>query len=286
MNKYLVFILVFIVVIPVLALQWVGYSLPHCIEKNTTCYEYMYLIRIFTFYFLFVGGFFLISYLRVLGSTQQKVSFVNQVSHELKTPITNMMLYVDLLKDRLDGDMDALKKLEVLDLESRRLERLVSNILTFSYGDDVRLVKKDEDVDALLEQIVESFRPLLEQVDLKVVLELKAGQAKIDKSVIEQVLANLISNAEKYASSGTTLTIKAFKRDSSIFIHVCDDGPGIPENLREEVFAPFARGDDRLVEGVSGIGIGLTLSANLMQAHGGHLKLMESNKGTCFEVMF
>ncbi len=286
MNKHLVFILVFIVIVPVFALHGVGYSLQNCIEQNSSCYEYMYLIRIFTFYFIFVGGYFLISYLRVLGSTQQKVSFVNQVSHELKTPLTNMMLYIDLLKDRLDGDAKACDQLDILEQESKRLERLVRNILTFSYGEDVRLVKKDENIETLIEEITESFRPLLRQAGLSVVMDCQAGQAKFDKTVIEQVLANLISNAQKYASTGTTLTIKAFNKDDTVFIHVCDDGPGIAPDLREKVFSPFARGDDRLVEGVSGIGIGLTLSANLMQAHGGHLKLLESDKGTCFEVKF
>lgn len=285
MNKHLLFILIFIIIVPIGAINWAGYVLIQ--NESHNYFQYLFLIKVVTIYFLCIGGYFLISHLRAIGSAKQKVSFVNQVSHELKTPLTNLRLYIDLLKNTLaDDDLASLEKVEILELESTRLERLVHNILMFSYGERLTLNKKTEDIDGLIIQIVDSFRPLFDRKDIEIQLDCKAGSAEVDSSVLEQVLVNLIGNVGKYAATGNFINIKARKKDGQVSIIVQDDGSGIPKHMRGSVFKPFSRGDDRLTEGVSGIGIGLTLCVNLMEAHGGKLELRDSDNGTCFEVIF
>ena len=284
MNKHLIFILVFIIIVPIGTINWVGHALIQ--GEQLQHFQYIGLMKAFTIYFLCVGGYFLIKHLRILGSTTQKVTFVNQVSHELKTPLTNLRLYVDLLRNDLADNDNALKKIDVLEQESMRLQRLVRNILMFSYGERLSLNKTTEDIDALITKSVESFRPSFDQKNIEIQLDCKAGNADADRTILEQVLVNLIGNVEKYAAEGKLINIKARQKDGQVSITIQDDGPGIPDNMKKAVFKPFSRGDDRLTEGVSGIGIGLTLCVNLMEAHRGKLELKESDHGTCFEVTF
>lgn len=286
MNKQLIFILVFIIIIPVAVINGFGYTYTHSENPSPEYFKYLAMVKIVTVYFLCVGGFFLITHLRALGSTTQKVSFINQVSHELKTPLTNLQLYIDLLKEDLSEEPSALKKVAVLEQESARLNRLVHNILMFSYGERLTLNKQDEDIDALVTNVVDGFRPLFGQNGTRIELDCNVGTASVDRTVLEQVLVNLISNVEKYAPDGEFLKIAARKAEGQTIITVQDDGPGIPDDMKQTIFQPFSRGDDRLTEGVSGIGIGLTLSVNLMDAHGGTLRLKDTDHGTCFEVIF
>ena len=207
MNKHLIFILVFIIVIPIGAINWVGYTLGKCNSDSAQCsyneyfmekdtegeqLRYVYLIKIINFYFIFVGGYFLVTHLKWIGSTKQKVSFINQVSHELKTPLTNIRLYLDLLKSRLVNDEGSLNKIDILEQESKRLEHLVHNILLFSYGERLEIKPKTENVDKLITQSVESFRPLFNQKGIEIQLDCEAGEAIVDRGVLEQVLVNLI----------------------------------------------------------------------------------------------
>tara|TARA_R110001592_G_scaffold3525_24_gene20076 strand:+ start:3913 stop:4812 length:900 start_codon:yes stop_codon:yes gene_type:complete len=299
MNKHLLFILVFIIIIPIILMNGIGYTLIQCASDcfqgallNTgenpdlSRFYYLAMMKALSIYFLCVGGYFLIAHLRLVGSTKQKVSFINQVSHELKTPLTNLRLYIDLLKNELADDSNALKKIGILEQESTRLDRLVRNILLFSYGQRLTLNRQDEDIDALITRVAQSFRPLFDQQAIEIQLDCQAGHASVDRGVLEQVLVNLIGNVEKYASDGDFINITARKKEGQVSITVQDDGPGIPDHMKAHVFQPFVRGDDRLTEGVSGIGIGLTLCVNLMEAHNGVLRLKESDHGTCFEVIF
>ncbi len=286
MNKQLIFILVFIIIIPIAAINGIGHVFIHSDTPSPLQIKYLALIKIMTVYFLCVGGFFLIAHLRALGSATQKVSFINQVSHELKTPLTNLQLYIDLLKEDVSDQSSALKKVAILEQESARLNRLVHNIQMFTHGERLSLSKKEEDIDALVTGVADGFRPLFDQNGTELQLECSAGTANADRAVLEQVLVNLISNVEKYAPDGKFLKISAYQDEGQTIITMQDDGPGIPYDLKETIFQPFSRGDDRLSEGVSGIGIGLTLSVNLMDAHGGTLRLKDTNHGTCFEVIF
>ena len=282
MNKHLLFILVFIIIIPIILMNGIGYTLIQCASDcfqgallNTgenpdlSRFYYLAMMKALSIYFLCVGGYFLIAHLRLVGSTKQKVSFINQV-----------------LKNELADDSNALKKIGILEQESTRLDRLVRNILLFSYGQRLTLNRQDEDIDALITRVAQSFRPLFDQQAIEIQLDCQAGHASVDRGVLEQVLVNLIGNVEKYASDGDFINITARKKEGQVSITVQDDGPGIPDHMKAHVFQPFVRGDDRLTEGVSGIGIGLTLCVNLMEAHNGVLRLKESDHGTCFEVIF
>lgn len=213
---------------------------------------------------------------------QQRVSFVNQVSHELKTPLTNIRMYAEMLENYLEcEDSKAHDYAEVIASESQRLSRLIENVLNFSKAQNGRLSINTRpcDVDVLIHALVDTYRPLLAEKGMTLFYSSKLDiQPALDSEVVEQILINLLSNAEKYATSGDTVCITADIQDNDLFIRVIDYGPGIDERLQERIFESFYRVSSRLSDGVSGTGIGLNIARQMARLHGGDLYL-ENHQG-------
>ncbi len=220
-----------------------------------------------------------------MTEARKKVNFVNQVSHELKTPLTNIRMYAELLDNHMQEDDNAVKKLSIIQSECQRLSQLINNVLSFSNQNSMSLKIERQNVDALVQQIVESFRPVFNVKGIAVKLDLNAGECSFDRNTLEQVLINLINNVEKYAADGKLLEIKTWQAQGKTHIQVKDNGTGIPLLLRTRIFEPFFRAHDSITEGVSGTGIGLSLAKDLMRRSGGDLRLVDQKQGACFEVI-
>lgn len=245
---------------------------------------------------LFAGLMALAFYLsREIGrqtrEARQRVNFVNQVSHELKTPLTNIRMYADLLDQDLqrieaEEDQRATAHLAVITSESSRLSRLINNVLTFA-----RLNRntnparsQSSSVDRIIREVVEQFRPSLEQLDIEVTLNLGADQqVTVDVDSLEQILGNLISNVEKYAAGGKHLRISSRHQQGGTQIDIADAGPGIPPTFAKRVFEPFERASDH-IEAATGTGIGLAIAKGLARRCGGYLVLNESAVGASFRL--
>lgn len=224
---------------------------------------------------------------RNLREAGQRVSFVNQVSHELKTPLTNLRLYADLLQSRLpEQSLQAREYLEIISSEAERLGRMIHNVLTFSRKDrrdrpQCRLTDWDE----VCEAVIRSFRPAFRAKSLR--LEWRpggVGRLECDPDWVGQILANLISNAEKYASSGGVVEVSTGREAPSAWLRVADRGPGIPAKDRERIFQPFVRLSDQITDGTGGAGLGLFIARDLARHHGGVLILEDSEAGACFRL--
>lgn len=219
---------------------------------------------------------------REMREAARKVSFVNQVSHELKTPLTNIRMYAELAGEKLDDESDpGLRKcIDVVEDESGRLSRLIGNVLTFARkGRGVTIRRSKVDVDAVIKATVNLFRPALDRAGVEVELDSQIGDRVIDGDVLEQILANLIGNVEKYASAGGWMGISARVDKDLIHIAVEDRGPGIAKASRKRIFTPFERLTDSVTEGVAGTGIGLSIARDLARAHGGDLCVKDTGNG-------
>ncbi len=225
---------------------------------------------------------------RELREAARRVSFVNQVSHELKTPLTNIRLYAELLDRRLDeNDSRARGYAGIIVSESRRLSRLIGNVLSFGRQREKKLTlhRRAGSIDNVLEAVLEQFQPSLRAAGVVVQTDLQArGVVSLDADVLEQILGNLISNVEKYAASGKKLILATQQLDEITTLTVEDRGPGVPDSERTRIFEPFYRIDDSLVEGVSGTGIGLSIARDLARLHGGDLKILPCENGGKFEL--
>ena len=228
-------------------------------------------------------------YSKEMREAAQRVSFVNQVSHELKTPLTNIRMYAELLEGRLSEDEDAKSShyLGVIVSESQRLSRLIGNILTFGRGqrDKLKLLPAPGDVDEVIRSVLDQFRPVFQDKGLEAHASLNAGQTvSLDADALQQILANLLSNVEKYAASGKCVDIASEQEGETTTVSIADRGPGIPSEQQERVFEPFHRVSNRLSDGVTGTGIGLTISRDLARLHGGDLVLVPTEEGACFRI--
>ena len=224
---------------------------------------------------------------RELREASERVGFVNQVSHELRTPLTNIRLYAELLDRRLAEDDENRSYLDIIVAESSRLSRLIGNVLTFAQRNRGALVVHpvEGQVDETLRSVAAQFAPSLEAKKIDIALDLAAPQPfPFDPDGLEQIIGNLLNNIEKYAAGGQVAEISSRQDERTTLIRVADRGPGIPEGTRESVFEPFVRLSDRLTEGVSGTGIGLSIARELARLHGGELRLLAVENGACFEL--
>ncbi|MEM7475397.1 MAG: HAMP domain-containing sensor histidine kinase [Planctomycetota bacterium] len=253
---------------------------------------------------LFVCGLLVsINLNRQLRLAKSRVSFVNQVSHELRTPLTNICMYADLLANEIDsGDSgetvdrgfesgaqsnSQLARLEVIQSESRRLNRLIGNVLEFarSEGKSKPLRFGQYVMDQLVEEVLETFLPKLKELGFEIEKDLDARCPRnLDPDAVEQILVNLIGNAEKYAISGGWIRISTLGCDEKVEIRVQDRGPGVPAKMSEKIFSPFERISDRL-EDPAGTGIGLTIVRELARKHGGDCRLESSSGGASFHCI-
>lgn len=226
--------------------------------------------------------------LRELREASERVGFVNQVSHELRTPLTNIRLYAELLERRIDEDDGETRSyIDIIVAESGRLSRLIGNVLSFARRNRGALVihPVEGPIDDTLKSVAEQYRPSFEARNVAIDFDLDAPQLiAFDPDAVEQVVGNLLSNIEKYASNGGVAEISSRQSDGVTRIRIGDRGPGIPAGREEAVFEPFVRLSDRVTEGVSGTGIGLAIARELAQLHGGDLRLVASERGACFEL--
>ena len=229
---------------------------------------------------------------REMKLAEQQVNFVNQVSHELKTPLTNIRLYAELLgENQQEADSAEAgrfrKYLEVITSESQRLSRLIANVLNFARSRKDRMVLRPEagQVDEVIKSVLHLFAPSLKTKGVKIRFQAGAGdRVDFDPDALEQILNNIFSNTEKYGTSGGRLDIQSEHKGDRTFIIVRDYGPGISKRDTERIFQPFYRTHSRITDGVTGTGIGLSIARDLARLHGGNLTLIPTDQGACFKI--
>lgn len=239
-----------------------------------------------------VGGWLIVADLRrQLTLARQKTDFVSNVSHELKTPLTSIRMFSELLAEgRVTDAAKQRNYLQVITAEAARLTRLINNVLDFS-----RLERGEKkyaftrcDLGAVVTETVETYRPHLEQAGFK--LELDTPPAPVfvngDRDALAQVLVNLLSNAEKYSNGQKEIRVELRQCAQPLpflEVRVLDRGLGVPPGTEERIFEQFYRAHDSLSSGIQGSGLGLTLARQIARAHGGEVSHeAREGGGSCF----
>lgn len=206
---------------------------------------------------------------------RQKTTFVSNVSHELKTPLTTIRMYAEMLEaGRVPTEEKKKKYLDVIVSESQRLTRLVNNVLDFSRLEQHRKKYRIEPVvlGAMLEALVEQQRPRCDSAGIKLVSMPVAVDisVQVDRDALEQTLLNLIDNAVKYAANGKVVELNVQSLPAGgVEISVMDRGPGVPHSHEEKIFEKFHRVDDSITAGTPGCGLGLSIARHMMRDMGG-----------------
>jgi PAS domain S-box-containing protein len=211
---------------------------------------------------------------------QIKDDFISVVSHELRTPLTSIRGSLGLLLGGVAGELPekARTLTEIAATNSERLVRLVNDILDIEKIESGTMAFRPAPVDLvpLVAQAVESNRAYanLYDVELRIVRpEMGEAGANVlaDTDRIQQVLANLLSNAAKSSPRGGTVAIGVERGDGSLRVSVADHGPGIPLEFQSRVFEKFAQADTSSTRQKGGTGLGLSISKAIIERHGGHL---------------
>ena len=216
--------------------------------------------------------------------------FVSQVTHELRTPLTNIRAYTETLASGMFDDPKVVSECyNVINKETRRLSRLVEDILSMSQLEvgSIQVVIDDVDVRALIQDAVRDVRATADDknIDLQALLPAKVEPLRADRDKLAIVLNNLLGNALKYTPRGGEVRVGCQNTDEHLLITVKDNGIGIDKLEQDHVFEKFHRSKDPAVQAETGTGIGLTTAREIARRHGGDIELVsEKGKGSTFVV--
>jgi signal transduction histidine kinase len=219
-----------------------------------------------------------------------KDEFVLTASHELRSPLTSVQGFAELLM--LERDKLSSKQADTVEIildNTRHLVRLLNDLLDLARSDAGRLTIKPTPTDTgpLVEDAAKTMRSQTEAKGQS--LHLRADpnlpRINVDRDRIRQVLVNLLTNAHEYCPEGAAISVTAERRDAEVEMIVSDDGPGMAEDQLEHIFERFTRGDAGLTQHVGGTGLGLAISKSLVELHGGTIEAESSpGRGSTFRI--
>jgi signal transduction histidine kinase len=207
-----------------------------------------------------------------------KDEFVLTASHELRSPLTSVQGFAELLM--LDRDSLTPKQVETVQIildNCRHLVRLLNDLLVLARSDAGRLSiqPRPTPLAPLIEDVVRTLRAQTgaKQQTLTERLDPGLPLVEIEADRIRQILVNLLTNAHEYSPEGASIEVTARTIGAEVEVCVSDNGPGIPEAQLEHVFERFTRGDAGLTQRVGGTGLGLAISKSLVELHGGTISV-------------
>jgi two-component system sensor histidine kinase KdpD len=200
-------------------------------------------------------------------------SLLNSISHDLRTPLSSITGALSSLRDEKNS-LDTESRRELIDLaweEAGRMNRFVSNLLDMTRleAGALKIKKEPYDVQDLLGSCLASLEPRLKGKKVKIDIPSDLPLVAMDSVLMAQVIGNVLDNALKYSPPGGMIEVGARIRENWLEIEVADQGPGIPEEYLTQVFNKFSRITH--ADGASGIGLGLTISKGIVEAHEGKI---------------
>ncbi len=219
-----------------------------------------------------------------------KDEFVLTASHELRSPLTSVQGFAELLMlERESLTPRQAETVEVILDNCRHLVRLLNDLLDLARSDAGRLAIRPQstEVAPLIADVVRTMRAQTKAGGQNLTEHVQSGlpPINVEPDRIRQILVNLITNAHEYSPEGASIQVVAQAIDAEVEIAVSDNGPGIPEDQLGRIFERFTRGDAGLTQRVGGTGLGLAISKSLVELHGGSIGAESSlGKGSTFRV--
>jgi len=209
---------------------------------------------------------------RLSRGLEDRRRFVADASHELRTPLAVMRSELEIrLRDPQLGPA-ARDSLESATLEVERMQSIVENLLTLARADDgaLGLLVEDVPLHQLAESTITAAQSMARAAGVTLLVDGPAAPARVDRLRIEQVLANLLSNAIRFSPRGGVVRIETWERGDMVGCTVTDEGPGVSSDVANRIFDRFVRGDPARSDD-GGSGLGLAISREIVLAHGGEI---------------
>jgi len=215
--------------------------------------------------------------------------FTANVSHELKTPLTSISGYAEIMRDGLARPEDMKAFAARICDEANRMIALVNDILELSRLDEHKGLGEKTEVDLLqmAQSVARHFMPRAEEKGIILSVDGMDLSVYGYPALLNEMIANLVDNAVKYTDRGGAVRISVDQRDNSIVLSVCDTGIGIPEEHQPHVFERFYRVDKSHSKATGGTGLGLSIVKHIAAVHDADIRLeSEVGKGTCVRILF
>lgn len=245
-----------------------------------------------TFILLLMMGFFayaIYSLLKEKKFAALKSEFINNMTHEFKTPVTNIKIAGDILKNKTADNEGAKVYIDIVLKENEKLLQKIDSILIGSSVDHMkRPALEIVDVHQLITDCSEAFQLKILHRSGNIMLEFDAANAFIlgDKELLTQAINNVIDNAEKYSLNQPRIVVRTRNREKGIEIVIVDEGIGIAPAMKSKVFEKFFRVRSGDVHNVKGFGLGLSFVKDVIRSHRGQINLFsELNKGTEVRIL-
>jgi two-component system, OmpR family, phosphate regulon sensor histidine kinase PhoR len=239
-----------------------------------------------------IGALFVLSDITRLRRLENiRKDFVANVSHEIKTPITAIKGFVEILMDdSAKEDHDVQRFLEIITRHVNRLEAIIDDLLKLSRiekeaeAEGIHL--EESSVKEVLESAILFCKPLADSRGSDINLSCSETlTARINSPLLEQAIVNLLDNALKYSDEKKPVKIEAGQDEKEIFIHVIDNGRGIEQEHLPRIFERFYRVDKARSRRLGGTGLGLAIVKHIVQAHEGHVSITSApGKGSAFTI--
>jgi len=221
--------------------------------------------------------------------SEMKNDFINNMTHELKTPVSTISLAAQMLKDSdITKSPDVFKHISgVINDETKRLGFLVEKVLQMSLFERQKAALKLKEVDAndLLASVANTFALKVEKYDGTIDIDLQAEDSDIyvDEMHITNVLFNLLDNAAKFSPEGGTVAVNLRKAKNALMVSVTDQGEGMSADTQAHIFEQFYQGDTSHT--TQGNGLGLAMVKKVLELHGGSIQVNSApGQGSCFTV--
>ena len=222
---------------------------------------------------------------------QAKSNFVSNVSHELKTPLSLLTLFSEILElGRVPSEEKKTEYYQIIRHESLRLNKMIDNILDFSKIEAGRksYVFVAADMSEVIQHVLSSYRYQIINSGFDVQTNLRSDlpPVLIDRDAMEQAISNLLDNAFKYSGKVKNVTIRTETSGTDLSIEIADRGIGIPRAEQAKIFEKFYRVSNGLVHDVKGSGLGLSLVKHIIEAHQGTIAVeSEVGEGSRFTIL-
>lgn len=221
---------------------------------------------------------------------EERKEFLSSIAHELRTPITFIKGYTDILYKRDLSERDRQKYLRIIIEETNRLSRLIKELFDLAKMDENAFVINKEclHLDDFVASIEAKLRPAFHEKHIDLFVQCEAGLTLLADTIrLEQIILNLLNNALTYCSSGDSTFLQVERNNDCVSIIIKDTGKGIPQKDLPYIFERFYRVDKSRTRANGGLGLGLAIVKELVQAHGGEITVVsEENKGTTFKLLF
>ncbi len=219
-----------------------------------------------------------------------QTDFVNKVSHDLRTPLTSIRMFVETLQlGRLQDQARQQEALEIIADETARLSKLINRLLDWARMESGKrsYQLRRQSVERIVDTALQAFEPqrLAGRIELTRSVEAGLPELYADGPALVEALLNLLNNAHKYTGPEKRISLVAKREGGAVVLAISDNGPGIAGRAQKRIFEKFYRAQDPLSREIEGTGLGLAMVKHIVLGHGGRVVVeSELGKGATFKI--